>query len=56
MGTVPFEEEQKDKDRRHAHHPLSFVSVPLSFVSDSLWNWQERREQGGFRAGAPLKT
>lgn len=22
MGTVPFEEEQKDKDRRHAHHPL----------------------------------
>jgi hypothetical protein len=36
--------------------PTTGSSVPLPFVSDSLWDWQERREQWEFRAGAPVKA
>lgn len=36
--------------------PTTDSSGSLSFVSDSLWDWQERHEQGEFRAKAPVKT
>lgn len=36
--------------------PTTNSSGPLSFISDSLWDWQERCEQGGFRVRAPVKT